>query len=162
MIHFILKILEFTQIRKVTDMRNITMPAGTYYIGDPCYMVKDNASGNNFWDRLCELTYKPRAQLKSMIVDSMLIWSHATIHGDGLFLLQTKNFQSRLYVDSGRIACMKISDSLIPYKLNDDRFHDVDDKSSHYCIRSFTNEFEVGYSLGQFYIGNYTINTKWR
>lgn len=82
------------------------MPAGTYYIGDLCYVMHDA------WNECCELFFEGRDdrgcnegvfQLK----DGRKFANFNTKYGDGSY---SSNISSSFCVDSGSIGCIKLED----------------------------------------------------
>ena len=85
---------------------NSVMPAGTYYVGDLCYVMHDA------WNECCELFFKDRSdhgcnegvfQLK----DGRKFANFNTRYGDGGY---SSSIDATFYVDSGSIGCIKLED----------------------------------------------------
>lgn len=80
----------------------MTMPAGTYYVGDLCYVMHD------VWDEVCSTTFNDMSSTSEYVLgDGRKFVMMSTSYGDGCY-----NDQSgREYpVDSGTIGCIKIVD----------------------------------------------------
>lgn len=71
------------------------MPAGLYYIGDPCYVIDEDK-----WDSFCHKI--PRHDML-MEFEGLDVLVHDTAHGDGLY--ETNTMQN-IAVDSGLIAIL--------------------------------------------------------
>ena len=82
----------------------MTMPAGTYYIGDLCYVMDDDE-----WDEFCSLIIKGNQCLDGEfnMSDGRRFATYGTRWGDGLYRDQFKRDYS---VDAGSIGCIKLSD----------------------------------------------------
>ena len=80
----------------------MTMPAGTYYIGDLCYVMHDK------WNEICGIIcdgdfHGGEFQLE----DGTRLVSHDTAYGDGLYWDESGNAYG---VDAGLIGCVLVSD----------------------------------------------------
>lgn len=83
-----------------------TMPAGTYYVGDLCYVMHEE------WDEVCELFFAGRNdygcnQGKFKLKDGREFVSFNTRYGDGCYSDQNCNNYG---VDAGLIGCIKVAD----------------------------------------------------
>ena len=79
------------------------LPAGTYYIGDLCYVM------DNEWDDVCSKIIVDNTIVDGEFVldDGRIFANFSTAHGDGVYAdNQDKNYA----VDSGTIGCIKIDD----------------------------------------------------
>lgn len=82
------------------------MPAGTYYVGDLCYVMHDE------WDEVCELTADPVNHSRCIdgeftLKDGRRFACYSTMYGDGAYYDQ----EGREYgVDAGLIGCILLSD----------------------------------------------------
>lgn len=77
-------------------MTKYILPPGTYYIGDPCYVIEKN------WDRLCEITDIQAGQYE---MDGNKFVFMPTMHGDGVY----EDRQGRQYgVDAGVLAVVPV------------------------------------------------------
>lgn len=80
------------------------MPAGTYWIGDLCYVM------DNEWDEFCDLTIKGNECLDGEfnLKDGRRFASYGTMYGDGCY---PNNFNGKnLPVDAGLIGCIRVED----------------------------------------------------
>lgn len=80
-------------------MRPVTMTAGTYYVGDLCYVLHDS------WDEVCSLVIQDQAVLEGrfQLADGRVFAMFNTAYGDGEY---TDNMGGRYPVDSGNIGCI--------------------------------------------------------
>ena len=79
------------------------MKAGTYYIGDLCYVMNDR------WDEFCELTCSDNNVLDGEfnLKDGTRFATFTTKYGDGTY----KDEQGNEYpVDAGLIGCINVKD----------------------------------------------------
>ena len=76
-------------------------PAGTYYVGDLCYFLRDE------WEEVCNLTFKnddtDESPLK--LKDGRIFVQYGTAHGDGEY---SDQWGRKYDVDSGMIGCIKV------------------------------------------------------
>lgn len=79
------------------------MPAGTYYVGDLCYVMHDE------WDEFCSLTIKDNKCLqgKFALKDGREFVTFQTAWGDGEYYDQ---FSRPYLVDAGLIGCIKLNE----------------------------------------------------
>ena len=79
------------------------MKAGTYYVGDLCYVLHDE------WDEVCELIIKDGVCLDGefTLKDGRRFAMYGTAYGDGTYLDQSGNEYG---VDAGSIGCILLSD----------------------------------------------------
>ena len=80
------------------------MPAGTYYVGDLCYVMSDEE-----WDEVCSITIKDNKCIEGEfnLKDGRRFALYGTAWGDGLYNDQYGHSYS---VDSGTIGCILESD----------------------------------------------------
>lgn len=79
------------------------MPAGTYYIGDLCYVMHDE------WDEFCALTIDGNAVLDGefTLKDGRRFATYGTAFGDGCYPASNG---ANLGVDAGLIGCIRVED----------------------------------------------------
>ena len=82
------------------------MKAGTYYIGDLCYVMHPE------WNECCELFFPPGAPGRGVegeftLKDGRRFASFSTAYGDGVY---DSNIGTDYSVDSGSIGCIRIED----------------------------------------------------
>ena len=79
------------------------MPAGTYYVGDLCYVMDDDE-----WDEFCTLTIKDNECLEGEFeLDGRKFATYGTKWGDGEYRDQNGHSYG---VDAGLIGCIRLSD----------------------------------------------------
>jgi len=84
---------------------SFTVPAGRYYIGDPCYSIVDDHWGQ--WLTNAGLDNKDDTNmLTGTIVDSFDAYAFNTAHGDGTYFDQNNNVY---HVDAGLIGLVPLS-----------------------------------------------------
>lgn len=126
------------------------MRAGTYYVGDLCYVMKDKWDDvlkkmyPNGWDESCE------GEL--MASDGTKFAYYSTAHGDGSYYDQNGN---RYSVDAGMIGCVRWEDIV-----DQEEAEDIV-KRRHGAKITFDYDFYVSYEPhgGLICIGNVTIET---
>lgn len=117
------------------------MSAGTYYIGDLCYVIKE-------WDEVCKLIIKGDNCIDGEFVlpDGRRFANYGTEYGDGIY---GSNIGTMHPVDSGRIGCIKVEDITIvgasPSKLG--------------AIVTFDNDFETDSDEGVISFGHVEVDT---
>jgi hypothetical protein len=80
------------------------MPAGTYWIGDLCYVMTDEE-----WNEFCSITIDGMKCLDGEFTmkDGRRFATYGTAWGDGLYQDQHHNNYA---VDAGLIGCIKVED----------------------------------------------------
>lgn len=116
------------------------MPAGTYYVGDLCYVLGDS------WDQVCAATIRHDECLDGEFVlpDGRRFAMYGTRWGDGEY----RDAQGRRYgVDAGSIGCILLSE--------------VDEPDSAYLgqVIDFASDFDTSESDGIIRFGNVGIDT---
>ena len=117
------------------------MPAGTYYVGDLCYVLSSR------WDEFCELTIDGSQCLEGIftMADGTRFATFGTAWGDGTYFDQEGNSYS---VDAGLIGCVLVSQ------------HDTDEVSADLgAIHTFTSDFPVHSDGKRITFGRITIDT---
>lgn len=106
----------------------MTMPAGTYWVGDLCYVLGDD------WDEVCKLYFDFESDTGNTggeftLRDGRRFAMYSTSFGDGTYNDQV----GRSYcVDSGTLGCIAMNEEIGPLQLGH--------------VISFRNDFETGYS----------------
>lgn len=121
----------------------MTMPAGTYYVGDLCYVMGPE------WDEFCDLTIQGQRCIdgEMTLKDGSRFATYATLYGDGEYV---DNFGNKYGVDAGLIGCILVSDIS----------HDgcIGLKDGH--VHTFDRPFETGSTNGGvIIIGHIRIDT---
>jgi hypothetical protein len=81
----------------------MTMPSGTYYIGDLCYVMKPE------WEEFCDITIEGYGckDGEFALKDGRRFATYGTLYGDGTY---RSNIGSRHSVDAGLIGCIRVED----------------------------------------------------
>ena len=124
----------------------MTMPAGTYYVGDLCYVLHDE------WDECCGLFFVKCDVCREgefTLKDGRKFASFSTTYGDGTY----EDVIGRSYdVDSGSIGCILLSNVDLTNRHN---FTDCGQ------IIEFDQDFEVSSRHGVLQFGHVLIDTDW-
>jgi hypothetical protein len=78
-----------------------TLPAGKYYIGDPCYVIRDHIAWMAFLESCDFFEESHRA-----FFDKDEFWASETAYGDGVY---NSNIGFRFTVDAGLIGIVPMS-----------------------------------------------------
>lgn len=62
-----------------------TLSKGTYYIGDPAYIIRKTQKGDTFIKKLWDLFYQDMNQFHKINLDGVLLYLMRTEGGDGIF-----------------------------------------------------------------------------
>ena len=122
----------------------MSLPAGTYYVGDLCYVLK------NSWDAVCNMVIADRDCLDGefKLPDGRLFAMYSTRWGDGVYDDQ----EGRQYcVDAGSIGCVRLEDCDVS------REDIEEDRLGH--IVTFDRSFKTGAMHGQIIIDRLVIDT---
>lgn len=128
-------------------MSKFILPAGEYFIGDPCYSFKDSE-----WDKIVDLLYSENGFEKRHNFNGYVFCGISTQDGDGVF----EDHEGREYgVDSGTLGA--VSRALV---VEQDRHKEYleEAKLGHWV--TFDEPVECGYEAGVVYFGNITIDTR--
>lgn len=112
----------------------MTMPAGTYWIGDLCYVFDDDS-----WSEICDLPGDGTGEFT--LKDGRRIAIYSTAYGDGVYADQ---HMFKYGVDSGTLGCVLASEV---------------DVSTDGSIVQFDYDFETKYDDGNVVIGYIKIDT---
>jgi len=125
----------------------INIPAGRYFVGDPCYAVKDVGT---VWQRWVNATYKEREVIAAGTIDNHLVIGLSTQYGDGEYTDQ----KGRVYgVDSGMIGVVDVE----LLKAQGLKETDIDDLGSFVTFSENTRLTRT--EDGDILIGNLSIPT---
>lgn len=127
------------------------MLAGTYYVGDLCYVMHPE------WDEFCDITMANWAQFKGERVidgefalkDGRQFATYVTLYGDGMYC---SNIGTEHSVDAGLIGCIRIEDIRDPVAT-------VAHMKGLGAIITFDQPFETSESDGVIRFGHVEINT---
>lgn len=126
---------------------SVTLPAGKYWIGDPCYPFPNDGPKSDEWDRVLEATdffERPHCDL-----DEIQVWAGSTTYGDGTYLGTDGNSYP---VDAGMLGIMPVS--TVDYLGNDKVWLSQCGK-----FMEFSTPFRVEVSNGGFMFGSLFIET---
>lgn len=114
------------------------MPAGTYFIGDLCYVMHDE------WNEFCNLTCDGPSVLDGefTLSDGRKFVTQSTAYGDGCY---SDSSGGKYPVDAGLIGCILLADIDLSNKENN---------TSLGRIYTFAEPFEIYYINGSIIIGN--------
>lgn len=94
-------------------MEQINMPAGAYYVGDPCLIIK-GTPGYHWIEKLWSLFYKLDQRAALLEVDGVKIFIGQTYGGDGIY--------DGITVDTGTIAVIPVDNLSGDERFNFDNF----------------------------------------
>ena len=119
------------------------MKAGTYYVGDLCYVLHDE------WDEVCELTIQGNKFVDGEfnLKDGRRFALYSTAYGDGTYLDQAGNEYG---VDAGSIGCIL---------LNDINLESEENFLTGGNIVPFENDFHTDEEEGRIMFGSLIIDT---
>lgn len=128
------------------------MPAGTYWIGDLCYVLDLENDEVNEWDEVCshiiDLVTHTCLEGKFQMKDGREFICFSTKYGDGEYPCSNG---SRLGVDAGLIGCIKLSDIKAE--------HTTKELAYLGTTVDFPNEFWCYSDNGDMTFGHITVNT---
>lgn len=82
---------------------DMLMPAGTYLIGDPCYIIP-----NEDWDNFVETVHDNQiCKFTLSSGEEILVWYSHTEFGDGEYTAESYHGEHQLPVDSGTIGIVQ-------------------------------------------------------
>lgn len=121
------------------------MKAGTYYIGDLCYVLEKE------WDLVCSVVIEGETvkEGEMQLPDGREFSTYCTTFGDGSYLDQ---YERNFDVDSGTIGCIKVQDI-------DSELLDEVKKINLGQIVNFDRDFTTGKEGGIIYFGTVSIDT---
>ena len=122
----------------------MTMPAGTYYVGDLCYVMTDEE-----WDEVCNITIAGNDCLEGEfeMPDGRRFAILGTAWGDGTY---NSNVGTEHAVDSGTIGCIALKDICGGACSDLERLG---------AVIEFTSDFEVRKDGGELIFGHVIIDT---
>lgn len=155
-------------------MNKYTLPAGMYYIGDPCY-VYNHKEGDVVWQKIIKDFFKVEnrgtKELQHIPTEDLDFYMAGTTHGDGVYPIVDKHIENLVGyapVDAGIISIVRIDNinKEAPY-FNQNGFIDEIPENTHYLYNSFflglfvyfAKEFEVSAVNGTFKFGHLIIRT---
>lgn len=133
--------------------RKHMFPAGSYWIGDPCYVVKDENWGKLLDETACfglPEVGKPTGYFDDGLFhyNGETCFAQSTAYGDGTYALKDRNgvVEGTIPVDAGLISIMPIY---------------ARDEMGSGVILSFDAPFGVWERNGVFHFGSYKVNTNY-
>ena len=126
------------------------LPAGIYFIGDPCYLFKNDSGGpgDQAWDDICrQIDENPSYVGKLISFADKLAFIGGTAYGDGTY----NDYEGHKYgVDAGLIGCSPIEWNMESY----------DDLNELGHVHTFDNDVECVWTAdGTFVFNNVVIHT---
>ena len=124
------------------------LPAGTYFIGDPCYMFSHDTPS---WSEICKQSFNHENESlggKLIPFNGRLIFTGNTAYGDGNY----EGSDGYAYgVDAGILGAT-------PIELNEDKYADL---TALGTIVTFDEPFECSWSDGVVTLGHIIIDTNY-
>lgn len=124
------------------DRVTVQLPAGQYYIGDPCYIIPDQE-----WTAFCDVMFATSDYHVTAFKDVPML-AGSTAFGDGVYADQLGN---RYGVDAGTLA-------VVPRELWDARMS-VEQVAKMGAIFTFDQPFTADCHRGVFNFGHVHIDT---
>lgn len=122
-------------------MSSETLPAGQYFMCDPCYVIPDED-----WDRfLNEVSEETHAEFTLSNGQRVNVWYASTEYGDGVYLAESYLGSTDISVDSGCIGVVEVFDN--------------PKSSKEIFIINPKRKFEVSVEDGTFKIASFEIQT---
>ena len=123
----------------------MTMQAGTYYVGDLCYVMHPE------WNEVCELIIDKHSckEGEFELVDGRRFAIYNTSYGDGQY---SSNTPHKFCVDSGSIGCIRLEDIT-------DETYSMELVSDLGAIITFESDFVTSVHNGTIRFGNVEIYT---
>jgi hypothetical protein len=150
-----MKTIEALKGRRGSFGFNTIFPAGKYWIGDPCYLFRDD-----LWSELCNIFYPPD-YIENGSVDSAVFeydgnyfWYGSTAFGDGSYPVRKNHaFIKNVGVDAG---CLSIIPLNMAEKLKDNFSDNCFDAGA---IVDVGLNFNVYYNGGNFEFADFSVKT---
>jgi len=119
------------------------MKAGTYYVGDLCYVLHDE------WDEVCQLTINGNRAIggEFNLKDGRRFAMYNTMYGDGTY---HDNLGGEYWVDSGSIGCIL---------LDDIKLSNIQNNLRGGAIHKFDTSFYTGEMDGKIMFHKVSIDT---
>ena len=123
----------------------MSLPSGTYYFGDLCYVMHD------CWDEVCGLVIKEHTCLEGefQLKDGRRFAMYSTAYGDGTYC---SNGFGSFSVDSGSLGCI-LADDIKDLEVNKETLLGLGN------IVEMENEFVTGNHDGTIHFGRIAIYT---
>jgi hypothetical protein len=76
------------------------VPAGTYFVGDPCYVINHSDSQmDQIWSDFCDHKWSVDGPFEK---NGIILWGESTLYGDGVY-------ENEFFVDSGLIGVASVA-----------------------------------------------------
>ena len=128
------------------NKQSYTLPSGTYFIGDPCYMFSHDTPS---WNTICNISFNPENSKlggKLITFNDRQIFTGNTAYGDGNY----EGSDGYVYgVDAGILGAT-------PIELNEGKYEDLTTLGT---IVTFDTPFECSWEAGVVTIGHIVIDT---
>ena len=128
------------------------LPAGIYYLGDPCYAFDHNDVDDPWMEFLGVYWAAEEAGQCVFTFRGFECFAHGTAYGDGFYGLEGGGSIGGLSVDAGIIGCL-------PKALVEQLDAGEKGPVSSLALHEFSQDFEVGYDDGEFRIGGLSVRT---
>ena len=125
------------------------LPAGMYWIGDPCYVFPHEGPLCNKWVELLETNNYLKDSFAELDDGKITVWADITAFGDGSYL---SSVNKRFGVDSGMLG-------IVPIETVDYLGKSREELEQSGLFVSFDTQFEIKFSYGFFLFGDITIET---
>lgn len=136
---------------KLTSMsgNSVHAPADTYFIGDLCYVIRDD----DLWSKICDAMFPETSNEANDGLLEVLghqFVSFSTKYGDGTYYGSGNAFS----VDSGMIGMISLN-TLAALG----QHHTAAYLAEHGCVRTYQSDFSCENDDGVLYFGNLVIDT---
>ena len=126
-----------------------TLPAGKYWIGDPCYVFPDEGHMESKWDELLDVVEFFKTPYGELDNGKIKVWAASTAYGDGCY---TANNGKTFRVDAGLLG-------IVPQETVDYLGRTDSDLDYSGLFIEFTEPFIVQHNAGVFNFGHIEIDT---
>lgn len=123
-----------------------TLPAGEYWIGDPCYAFPNSGPKEHLW---CQVLGDSHDLDDPYITDEIKIWAGGTAYGDGEYESDTNDI---FPVDAGLIGIM--TRETVDFLSND-----ITELTRLGKFVTFNEDFNICINYGTFQFGDMVIET---
>ena len=124
------------------------LPAGKYFIGDPCYVLQSKDNSDERWSKFCDLIYEDEDGNTNEVTEfeGVPMYTGNTKYGDGYYL---DNYGNGYGVDAGLIGA-------VPMELCKQSKKEMDRLGR---VVVFKKDFRARSQDGIFYFGDIVIDT---
>lgn len=132
-------------------MKSYTLPAGIYWIGDPCYIFPNDGPLSDYWDKVLCVPGFPDID-HHVKVGPVELWCAPTYYGDGGYYSGDFGDGFEFAVDSGTIGIVPLETVSF--------LNGPDTNPELGFIVEFEEEFQVIFDNGTFIFGGKEIDTR--